>query len=86
MTKVSAMWQRDWTPYCDAAVDTAVRRLQDDETARPSTESRLTRRCGSITADTLERLCRALNVQPGELLEWIPDKHKGARKQMRRKG
>ena len=30
-------------------------------------------RFGRFTADTLERLCRALEVQPGDLLEWVPD-------------
>lgn len=29
---------------------------------------------GRFTADTLDRLCEALDVQPGELLEWVPDK------------
>jgi DNA-binding Xre family transcriptional regulator len=28
---------------------------------------------GRFAADTLERLCAALEVQPGELLEWIPE-------------
>lgn len=28
---------------------------------------------GRFTADTLDRLCAALDVQPGELLEWVPD-------------
>ena len=27
---------------------------------------------GRFTADTLDRLCAALNVQPGELLEFVP--------------
>ena len=28
---------------------------------------------GRFTADTLDRLCAALDVQPGELLEWVPE-------------
>ena len=28
---------------------------------------------GRFTADTLDRLCAALGVQPGDLLEWVPD-------------
>ena len=31
-------------------------------------------RFGRFTADTLDRLCQALAVQPGDLLEWVPDK------------
>jgi DNA-binding Xre family transcriptional regulator len=31
---------------------------------------------GRFTADTLDRLCTTLRVQPGELLEWVPDKKK----------
>lgn len=31
---------------------------------------------GRFTADTLERLCSALDVQPGELLEWVPEKRR----------
>ena len=27
----------------------------------------------SVTTDTIERLCKALNCQPGDLLEYIPD-------------
>jgi len=29
---------------------------------------------GRFTADTLDRLCAALEVQPGQLLEWVPDR------------
>ncbi len=29
-------------------------------------------RFGRFTADTLDRLCAALEVQPGDLLEWVP--------------
>lgn len=28
---------------------------------------------GRFTADTLNRLCQALEVQPGDLLEYVPD-------------
>jgi hypothetical protein len=30
------------------------------------------RRFGRFTTDTLDRLCQALEVQPGDLLEWVP--------------
>ena len=26
-----------------------------------------------VTTDTIERLCRALNCQPGDLMEYVPD-------------
>lgn len=29
---------------------------------------------GRLEADTLNRLCEFLDVQPGELLEWVPDR------------
>jgi putative transcriptional regulator len=58
--------RRHWTPYRLAretglTVPTAYR-LADDSM-----------RFGRFTADTLDRLCAALGVQPGDLLEWIPD-------------
>ena len=31
-------------------------------------------RFGRLHADTLDRLCAFFQVQPGELLEWIPGK------------
>jgi putative transcriptional regulator len=59
--------RKGWTPYrlsreTGLTVPTAYR-LADPEIA-----------FGRFTADTLDRLCAALDVQPGELLEWIPDR------------
>jgi DNA-binding Xre family transcriptional regulator len=34
---------------------------------------------GRFTADTLDRLCAALGVQPGDLLEWVPGKRRQRR-------
>ena len=34
---------------------------------------------GRLHADTLDRLCAFFEVQPGELLEWVPGKRNGAR-------
>jgi DNA-binding Xre family transcriptional regulator len=31
-------------------------------------------RFGRLNADTLDRLCAFFRVQPGALLEWLPDK------------
>ena len=58
--------QRGWTPYrlsqvTGLTVPTAYR-LADPE-----------QRFGRFTTDTMDRLCRALAVQPGDLLEWLPD-------------
>jgi DNA-binding Xre family transcriptional regulator len=36
-----------------------------------------------IDARTLEKLCQVFGVQPGELLEWVPNR-KGKRKRGRR--
>jgi DNA-binding Xre family transcriptional regulator len=33
-----------------------------------------TLRFGRFTAETLDRICAALDVQPGDLLEWVPDR------------
>jgi DNA-binding Xre family transcriptional regulator len=58
--------EKGWTPYRLAqvtglTVPTAYR-LADPEL-----------RFGRFTTDTLDRLCEALEVQPGDLLEWMPD-------------
>jgi DNA-binding Xre family transcriptional regulator len=57
---------RDWTPYRLAqetglTVPTAYRLASEDLAF------------GRFTTDTLNRLCEALHVQPGDLLEWVPD-------------
>jgi putative transcriptional regulator len=62
----SILQQKGWSPYRLArmtglTVPTAYR-LADT-----------TLQFGRFTADTLDRLCAALNVQPGDLLEWVPD-------------
>ena len=59
--------RKGWTPYrlsreTGLTVPTAYR------LADPDMEF------GRFTADTLDRLCAALGVQPGELLEWVPAK------------
>jgi DNA-binding Xre family transcriptional regulator len=59
--------QKGWTPYRLArktglTVPTAYR-LADPKLV-----------FGRFTADTLDRLCSVLAVQPGELLEWVPDR------------
>jgi putative transcriptional regulator len=35
---------------------------------------------GRVEVDTLERICRALDVQPGEVLEYVADSKRRARK------
>ncbi|MEP6691659.1 MAG: helix-turn-helix transcriptional regulator [Gemmatimonadaceae bacterium] len=68
--------RKGWTPYRLAretglTVPTAYR-LADPE-----------QRFGRFTADTLDKLCAALGVQPGDLLEWIieaPSRSRGAAK------
>lgn len=63
--------RKEWTPYRLAqvtglTVPTAYR-LADP-----------TLRFGRYTTDTLDRLCAALEVQPGDLLEWVPDEGSSA--------
>ena len=40
---------------------------------------------GRLHADTLDRLCAFFEVQPGELLEWVPPKRVGARRRSSRR-
>jgi putative transcriptional regulator len=70
--------QKGWTPYrlsqaTGLTVPTAYR-LADPE-----------QRFGRFTADTLDRLCRALEVQPGDLLAWVPDEQEGRGRKARRR-
>jgi putative transcriptional regulator len=58
--------EKGWTPYrlsqaTGLTVPTAYR-LADPE-----------QQFGRYTTDTLDRLCTALEVQPGDLLEWVPE-------------
>jgi putative transcriptional regulator len=58
--------QRNWTSY----------RLAQETGLTVPTAYRLADpkgQFGRINFDTLDRLCAALNVQPGDLLEWVPD-------------
>jgi putative transcriptional regulator len=57
--------RKGWTPY----------RLSQATGLTVPTAYRLADpglRFGRFTTDTLDRLCAALEVQPGELLEWVP--------------
>ena len=59
--------RKGWTPY----------RLARETGLTVPTAYRLadpTLQFGRFTADTLDRLCAALEVQPGELLEWVPER------------
>ena len=67
-----ALKRKGWTPYrlsqvTGLTVPTAYRLADPDL------------RFGRFTADTLDRLCRALDVQPGDLLRWVPDKKRRRR-------
>ena len=57
--------RKGWTPYrlsqvTGLTVPTAYRLADPDL------------RFGRFTSDTLDRLCAALDVQPGDLLQWVP--------------
>ena len=70
---LAAILQRKgWTPY----------RLARETGLTVPTAYRLADRdveFGRFTADTLDRLCAALDVQPGQLLEWVPTKKRSRR-------
>lgn len=70
--------QRNWTPY----------RLAQETGLTVPTAYRLADpkgQFGRINFDTLDRLCAALNVQPGELLEWVPDAAPGRKPSTKRR-
>lgn len=65
--------RKGWTPYrlsqlTGLTVPTAYRLADPDL------------RFGRFTADTLDRLCAALDVQPGDLLTWVPETKKRRRR------
>ena len=59
--------RKGWTPY-RLSQETGLTVPTTYRLADPEMEF------GRFTADTLDRLCAALEVQPGELLEWVPDR------------
>jgi putative transcriptional regulator len=58
--------RKGWTPYRLAQV-TGLTVPTAYRLADPGL------RFGRFTTGTLDRLCHALEVQPGDLLEWVPD-------------
>ena len=65
--------KKGWTPY----------RLSQETGLTVPTAYRLADPSlvfGRFTADTLDRLCAALEVQPGELLEFVPPKSRKPRR------
>lgn len=70
----SVLKRKGWTPY----------RLSQETGLTVPTAYRLadpTLVFGRFTADTLDRLCAALDVQPGALLEYVPTKRRQRRRQ-----
>jgi putative transcriptional regulator len=70
--------EKGWTPYrlsqaTGLTVPTAYR-LADPE-----------QQFGRYTTDTLDRLCTALEVQPGDLLEWVPEGQDGRKRKTARR-
>jgi putative transcriptional regulator len=70
--------QKGWTPY----------RLSQETGLTVPTAYRLAdprQEFGRFTTDTLDRLCSALEIQPGDLLEWVPAEPYGRRRAERRR-
>lgn len=70
---VDTLKRRGWLPS----------RLSQETGLTATTKHRLADpnlRFGRFTADTLDRPCRALDVQPGDLLEWVPAMKQGRRR------
>ena len=64
--------RRGWTPYRLARV-TGLTVPTAYRLADPALQF------GRFTAATLDRLCVALEVQPADLLEWVPDQKRRRR-------
>jgi DNA-binding Xre family transcriptional regulator len=60
---------KGWTPY-RLSVVTGLTAPTTYRLADPKMEF------GRFTVDTLDRICQALDVQPGELLEHLPDRRR----------
>ena len=65
------MNKRGWTTY-RLAKESGLKRLVAYRLLDPGAGFR------RLDLDTLEALCRTFEVQPGELLEWVPER-KGKR-------
>lgn len=47
-------------------------RIRKDKIITETTLQRM-RQNGNVTTDAIGNLCKALNCQPGDLMEWVPD-------------
>jgi len=61
--------RKGWTPY-RLSRETGLTVPTSYRLADPDIEF------GRFSTDTLDRLCTALEVQPGELLEWVSDRRR----------
>ena len=68
----SVLKKKGWTPY-RLSQETGLTVPTTYRLADPKLEF------GRFTADTLDRLCAALDVQPGELLEHVPTRSRERR-------
>ncbi|MDZ4258676.1 MAG: helix-turn-helix transcriptional regulator [Gemmatimonadales bacterium] len=66
---------KGWTPY-RLARETGLSGPTAYRLADPTLEF------GRFTTSTIDRLCAALEVQPGDLLEWVPD-HRATKRKRR---
>ena len=64
--------ERGWSPY-KLAQETGLTMPAAYRLAKGEPVQR-------IDAATLDTLCRAFDVQPGELLEWVPDRGRKRRR------
>lgn len=64
--------ERGWSRYrfARALVELGMTETTVYELTRPEKKGRFRR----IEHDTLNNICTVLNVQPGDVLEWLPDK------------
>ncbi len=76
--------KRGWSRYrfAQELVELGMTETTVYELTRPERKGEFRR----IEHDTLDRICTVLNVQPGEFLEWTPDKQAKKPGRKRRQG
>ena len=56
--------EKDWTTY----------KIRKEKLIGQGTLTAIKNRTGGLDAKTISRLCEVLNCQPGDLMEYVPDK------------
>lgn len=66
-------YERLFNKLKEAGVSSYKLRKMDDPIIAQATLTRLKKGVGGIDNNTLDRLCKYFNCQPGDLMEYVPD-------------